>query len=77
MEDLKIKYEKLKKMRDELIYMVNDKNIEIEKLQNKLYRLKNGVKKCLKDETGDYDFVMYELKNLLINLEGKNEKIEK
>lgn len=74
MDHLKEKYNKLKKMRDELICMINDKNLEIEKLQNKFYNLKNGVKKCLKDQSGDYDFIKYELDKILNNLEGNNDK---
>lgn len=74
MEELKEKYERLKKMRDELIYMINDKNLEIEKLQNKYFRLKKGIKKCLNDESGDYDFIKYELQNVLNSTEGKNDK---
>lgn len=69
-KDLQKLYNKAKKDRDDLTYVINDKNLEIEQLQNKYFKLKRGIKECLNETSGDYDFIKYKLNNLLNELEG-------
>jgi hypothetical protein len=68
--DLQKLYEKSKKDRDQLTFTINEKNIEIEKLQNKYFKLKRGIKECLNDQSGDYNFIKYKINKLLNELEG-------